>query len=128
MSLFPAEITPQERSALSRCIAYLPLVEPDQAYADRNNPTRGKCYAASIALFVYLGGRDAGYALMRGSDSAGVHYWVENRFGKVLDPTAEQFAVMRRQPPYFIGKSVGFRPNVKRHLPILNAMQKEDAG
>ena len=112
-----------EADALAATIRLLPLVEATPEYADPNNPTRGKCYPAAIALFVFLGGRDKGYRLMRGVDDTGSHYWVKSPSGVILDPTAEQFDIMGIGAPYVSGKPTTFRTTVKRHLPILNALR-----
>lgn len=112
-----------EAEALDATIRLLPLVEATPEYADPNNPTRGKCYPAAIALFIFLGGRNKGYRLMRGADHTGSHYWVQSPAGTILDPTAEQFTVMGIEAPYVSGKPTTFHYKAKRHLPILNALR-----
>lgn len=125
MPLFPKKpLTKAESEALELCQKYLYLVEPTPDYKTEGNLTRGKCYPAALALFVYLGGRSTGYRFMRGEDYFGSHYWVETSSGNILDPTAEQFRIMKQPAPYEDGKSVGYRPNTKKHLLILHAMEK----
>lgn len=120
------EHTATERAALNLCKQNLNLVEPHPDYATVDNPERGKCYAASIALHQYLGGRDKGYRLMRGEDENGSHYWVETPAKGILDPTVEQFAVLGARPPYKSGRGAAVRPGMQKHLSLLQAMQSQD--
>ena len=121
--LFPKRAK-READALDKCVAALSLVEADPLYKTEGNPTRGKCYYASVALWVYLGGVSAGYQLRRSVDELGTHYWVETPGGRFLDPTSEQFKIMEKEPPYILGKRVSVRPNFTKYLPILEAMYK----
>jgi hypothetical protein len=127
-----AKRTEFEQRALSKCRQSLHLVEADPEYADPNNPTRGKCYYAAVALLHYLGSSQADYHLMRAITEDGTHYWVQDCHGFILDPTVEQFAIMKKPPPYTLGRRMVFgqavttRPNFKKHLPILDAMRKSD--
>lgn len=110
--------------ALKLCMSQLNLVAADKKYAVNNNPNRGKCYVASVALLQFLGGKDRGYKLLRAIDALNVpHYWVENSEGRVLDPTADQYSILGIIAPYELGKSVGYRGNMKRHMPILEGMK-----
>jgi hypothetical protein len=111
--------------ALKLCITHLDKVEADPLYADVDNPTRGKCYYASVALLIYLGGAQSGYHLIRAITELGTHYWVETPRHSILDPTQEQFVIMRTPPPYSRGMRVSYRPNYTKHLPILNAMRQD---
>lgn len=51
----------------------------------------GHCYIAAEALFHLLGGKEAGYTayVMRVDDDT--HWFLKDRKGKILDPTAAQF-------------------------------------
>jgi len=110
--------------ALKLCIGQLKNVVADKKYAVEGNRNRGKCYAASVALLQFLGGKDQGYKLFRGIDDHEIpHYWVENFEGHVLDPTADQYSLLDIDAPYETGKSIGYRGNMKRHLPILEGMR-----
>lgn len=115
-----------EEDALKKCKLHLVLVDADPRFATPNNPNRGRCYLASIALLQYLGGRDNGYGLMRAVDDLDVtHYWVCSPDGEVLDPTADQYQNLPYDPPYPTGKRTGYRGNLRKHLPILNRMLSE---
>jgi len=113
-----------DEQALKLCINQLENVVADKKYAVEDNPNRGKCYAASVALLQFLGGKDQGYKLFRGIDDHEIpHYWVESSEGQILDPTADQYLILGIDAPYESGKSVGYRGNMKRHLPILEGMR-----
>jgi len=124
-------LTPYELAAVECCKANLHLVEPHPDYVGggkyarppADNPTRGKCYLASAALYDFLGGSKAGYHLVKGSDSLGDHYWVVNDYGQKLDATREQFDLMGEAPPYSRGKRVGKRNTLKKHLPVVDALR-----
>jgi hypothetical protein len=117
----------KEQRAVELCKKHLDKIQPHPDYKDDNNPTRGKCYPASIALLKYLGGVRAGYHLNRAEEEdIGSHYWVTFYDGTILDPTAEQFVVMRRTPPYRLGEQCSFQPQFSQHKPLLEAMQNED--
>lgn len=114
-----------DSQALTLCMKQLKSVVADKKYAVKNNPNRGKCYVASVALLQFLGGKDQGYKLLRAIDAENVpHYWVENSEGRVLDPTADQYSILGILAPYALGKSVGYRGNMKRHMPILDGMKE----
>ena len=118
------QLSDKEQSALKLCQSKLELVPADAKYASPNNPTRGKCYLASIALLQFLGGKASGYSLRRGIDTKNVpHYWVQNEQGAILDPTADQYRIIGEDPPYTDSRGVGYRGNIKRHLPLLDGMR-----
>ncbi len=75
---------------------------------DPMNPKAGHCYVASEALF-FLAGKEAGYFPVRSKDDQGVvHWWLENKYGEILDPTADQYFSVGRIPPYKTGRRGGF--------------------
>ncbi len=115
---------PHEKEALSVCIANLDKIGTYRDKPIDGNPTRGKCYLASAALHEFLGGAKAGYHLTKAIDKNGDHYWVTTDQGSILDPTKAQFDLMNEAPPYRKGKNVGRRNNLKKHLPLLEAMKK----
>lgn len=116
-------LSDHEKMSLTICTSSLHTVEANPEYAQSGNPSRGKCYLAAVALLQYLGGKGKGYSLCRGMDALGMkHYWVQNADDQILDPTALQCDVLSCDPPYQTGRRVGFRGNLKRHLPLLNCM------
>jgi hypothetical protein len=118
-------LTADEETAVDLCRKHLATVESYRDAPVEGNPTRGKCYVASVALLEYLGGIKAGYHLNKGIDENGDHYWVTSRAGTILDPTIEQFEILGIKPPYKVGKKVGRRNTLKKHLPLLEAMRSE---
>lgn len=96
---------------------------------DSTNPTKGHCYAASEALYHLLGGPPSGWFPVRGRDGDGiVHWWLQNRHGEVLDPTADQYLSVNKEPPYANGVPGGFltREPSKRARDIMGRVQKRD--
>lgn len=76
--------------------------------SDDEHPTFGHCYAASEALYHMLGGKSAGYKPMRATTPGGTHWWIVDKNGTILDPTAEQFTYKGITPPYNSGIGAGF--------------------
>lgn len=122
-------LTEKEQAALDLCIKHMDLVTPHRKYADeaRTNPMRGKCYPASVALLVFLGGEAAGYHLKKGGEDTNntEHWWVENDAGVRLDPTKAQFDALGIEPPYDSGQRVDYSPQLTRHLKLFAAMRAE---
>jgi len=84
---------------------------------------KGWCYAASEALYYYLGGKESNLTpkqlridlvtLQPRSDIDGMtisHWWLEDKDGNVIDPTSEQFDFAF---PYHLGRGRGFQTNMK---------------
>ena len=58
-----------------------------------DHPLKGYCYVASEALYHLAGGAAAGLSVYRCSlPQGGTHWWLADSAGRILDPTAEQFA------------------------------------
>jgi len=75
----------------------------------KHHPFAGHCYAASEALYHLLGGKEKGYKPMRGkSENGESHWWIQDKDGNKLDPTAEQFYFVGLKPPYENGRGNGF--------------------
>jgi phage gpG-like protein len=75
----------------------------------KHHPFAGHCYAASEALYHLLGGKEKGYKPMRGKGlNNETHWWIVDKDGNKLDPTAEQFYFVGLKPPYEAGKGSGF--------------------
>lgn len=79
--------------------------------SDTDHKLFGHCYAASEALFHLLGGKNAGYIPMRASTPLGTHWWIRDKNGNFLDPTAEQFTSIGLPLPYDNGIGAGFLTN-----------------
>lgn len=80
-------------------------------YRDKpENKYYGHCLHASVALYILLGGKEAGYQLWRGVDDNGDHSWLRSPGGYIIDPTAEQYYNFGKQPPYNSNtKRIGYR-------------------
>ncbi len=76
------------------------------------NPTHGHCAAASEAVYFLLGGPKTGLTAWVARDADGTtHWWLQTVGGERIDPTADQYSVAGRVPPYLrgiLGKPGGF--------------------
>ena len=65
------------------------------------HPMFGHCHHASLAMYILLGGKAAGYKLQRavGDDSV-IHYWLLSPSKEIIDPTSEQYTELGRALPY----------------------------
>lgn len=68
---------------------------------------RGNCYVASEALFHLLGGKAAGWTPMSVRTPGDVHWFLRHADGRILDPTAAQFAG-KPKPDYAAARGRGF--------------------
>ena len=70
------------------------------------------CYASAEALYHLLGGKSAGYvacvASFEENNEKFTHWWIKNNQNEIIDPTAEQFTSIGKEPPYSLGKNAGF--------------------
>ena len=92
----------------------------------KHHPFAGHCYAASEALYHLLGGKEKGYKPMRGKGlNNETHWWIVDKEGNKLDPTAEQFYFVGLKPPYEAGKGSGFltKNPSKRAKEIISRIQ-----
>jgi len=74
-----------------------------------NHPTAGHCYAAAEALYHLIGGKRSHFIpqIARMNDEE-THWWLQDKQGNILDPTAEQFYYKNETPPYENGRGTGF--------------------
>jgi hypothetical protein len=70
-----------------------------------SDPMAGHCYVAAEAVYHMLGGKASGYTPMFIRHEGSPHWYLRNKSGKVLDPTASQF---HTPVPYDQGKGKGF--------------------
>jgi len=95
----------------------------------------GYCYAASEALYHYLGGKESGLTPkqlridlvtlqptreVRGDTVS--HWWLEDKDGNVIDATADQFNFAF---PYKLGRGRGFRGMKTESKELLDYLRKE---
>ena len=74
-------------------------------YRDNPNPMAGHCYVGSEALYHKLGGKSAGWTPQTIRHEGGPHWFLENKDGTIIDPTADQF---ESPVPYEQSKGCGF--------------------
>lgn len=93
---------------------------------ERSSKTEGHCYASAEALFHMLGGKANGLVAQVASFEENgeklTHWWLKDKNGQILDPTADQFYAVGSKPPYELGKSGGFltKNPSKRACEIMN--------
>lgn len=75
------------------------------AYRDNPNPIAGHCYVASEVLYHKMGGKAAGWTPQTIQHEGGPHWFIKNKEGVVIDPTADQFET---KVPYEEGRGCGF--------------------
>lgn len=87
-----------------------------------NHPTAGHCYAASEALYHILGGKEKGFKPFVSKHKNKTHWWIEDKNGNILDPTAEQFYFKNELPPYKNKRGNGYLTKLpsKRAQIIIN--------
>jgi hypothetical protein len=77
-------------------------------WVERNstNPTFGHCHNASGCLYRIFGSKNV--KLHRALDDEGIyHWWVVDKFGEIIDLTADQYYSTGRTPPYDKGEKAG---------------------
>ena len=81
---------------------------------NKNNLMYGHCYVATESLYYLIRhlSSDKGYLEYKpfyGKDKSGItHWWLQNRKGNILDPTAEQYITQKKKPPYDNGHGGAF--------------------
>lgn len=88
------------------------LVSPYKEQWSPDNPTLGFCSMASEAAWFVLGGSKAGWsARVQREDDGTTHWWLEHADGTRFDPTADQYRLAGKVPPYergLMGHNSGF--------------------
>ncbi len=70
-----------------------------------DNPYAGHCYIASEIMYHALGGKEAGFTPQTIQHEGGPHWFLRDKEGNVIDPTAQQFAT---PVPYEKARGCGF--------------------
>ena len=73
--------------------------------SENSHPQEGHCYVAAEALW-HLTGKTL--KPKRASYSEGTHWWLEDEFGNIFDPTVNQYLDFGETPPYSLGVGNGF--------------------
>lgn len=88
------------------------LLSGNYAKMQRQSPTEGHCYACAEAMYHMMGGTHAGLtACVASFEENGqkmTHWWLKNKQGEIIDPTADQFYAVGATPPYEAGHAAGF--------------------
>lgn len=88
------------------------LLTPMYAKLERKSKTEGHCYASSEAIYHMLGGIHSGLtpcvASFEENGQKLTHWWIKDKKGNIIDPTADQFYAVGQNPPYELGKGAGF--------------------
>jgi hypothetical protein len=88
------------------------LLSANYAKLKRQSPTEGHCYACAEAMYHMMGGTHSGLtACVASFEENGqkmTHWWLKNRQGEIIDPTADQFYAVGATPPYETGHAAGF--------------------
>lgn len=75
----------------------------------RRSNTAGHCYVATEAMYYALGGKKSGFIPQSGRCPGGVHWWLEDADGTVVDITWDQFTKKELQEIYASGRGRGFQ-------------------
>ena len=65
---------------------------------NESNPAFGHCHNASGCLYKIFGSKQL--SLYRGFDGEIYHWWVQDKAGKIIDLTSEQYTSIGKLPPY----------------------------
>lgn len=95
------ETLDQLTQRIKRCLDPSLLRAPYDAQWTPENPTAGFCSVASEAAWFILGGKEAGWVAHAARDTDGsTHWWLMHESGCRYDPTAEQYYLAGKTPPY----------------------------
>lgn len=72
---------------------------------NESNPTFGHCHNASGCLYKIFGSKQL--SLYRGFDGEIYHWWVQDKSGKIIDLTSEQYTSIGKLPPYDKAEKAG---------------------
>ena len=78
-----------------------------KSWLDKNevNLTFGHCHNAAGCLYKIFGSKQL--SMYRGFDGEIYHWWVQDKSGKIIDLTAEQYTSKGRTPPYDKAEKAG---------------------
>lgn len=86
---------------IKRCLDPSLLRPPYDAQWTAENPTAGFCSVASEAAWFVLGGKEGGWVAHAARDTDGsTHWWLMHESGCRYDPTADQYYLAGKTPPY----------------------------
>jgi len=72
---------------------------------NESNPTFGHCHNSAGCLYKIFGSKQL--SLYRGFDGEIYHWWVQDKEGKIIDLTSEQYTSIGKVPPYDKAEKAG---------------------
>jgi len=72
---------------------------------NESNPTFGHCHNSAGCLYKIFGSKQL--SLYRGFDGEIYHWWVQDKEGKIIDLTSEQYTSIGKLPPYDKAEKAG---------------------
>jgi len=72
---------------------------------NESNPTFGHCHNSAGCLYKIFGSKQL--SLYRGFDGEIYHWWVQDKEGKMIDLTSEQYTSIGKVPPYDKAEKAG---------------------
>ena len=129
------EYTPDNLKLVNEVI--LNNLTPDllpKKWVERNasNPMFGHCHNASGCLYKIFGSKQL--SLYRGFDGEIYHWWVQDKSGKIIDLTLEQYTSIGKIPPYDKAEKSGLlgfdykKRVIKLHDRVVNELSGNKLG
>jgi hypothetical protein len=81
------------------------LIPRKWATKNADNPTFGHCHTVAGCLYKVFGSENLN--MYRGFDGEIYHWWVQDKQGRIIDLTADQYLSKNRVPPYHVGEKAG---------------------
>ena len=72
---------------------------------NESNPTFGHCHNSAGCLYKIFGSKQL--SMYRGFDGEIYHWWVQDKEGKIIDLTSEQYTSIGKVPPYDKAEKAG---------------------
>ena len=72
---------------------------------NESNPTFGHCHNSAGCLYKIFGSKQLN--MYRGFDGEIYHWWVQDKEGKIIDLTSEQYTSIGKVPPYDKAEKAG---------------------
>lgn len=109
----------------SLTVDLLPLNMRKRNVTGRNNHTFGHCHTTAGVIYKIFGPKNV--HMWRGLDDENIyHWWILDKNGKIIDPTADQYTALGKVPPYSRGEKAGMLGfGYKKRVGILLSRVKE---
>ena len=99
---------------------------------NESNPTFGHCHNSAGFLYKIFGSKQL--SLYRGFDGEIYHWWVQDKSGKIIDLTSEQYTSVGKLPPYDKAEKSGLlgfdykKRVIKLHDRVVNELSGNKLG